>query len=58
VSRGAGPVAMTPEEARNAVELVNAITLSALHRKAVRLPLDGAEVDAMLAELRQRSAAA
>jgi hypothetical protein len=34
------------------------ITLSSLRRKAVRLPLDRAEVDAMLAELRQLAASA
>ena len=56
-ARGEGPVAVTPEEARNAVELVNAITLSSLRRTAIRLPLDRAEVDDMLAELRQRVAA-
>jgi UDP-N-acetyl-2-amino-2-deoxyglucuronate dehydrogenase len=55
-ARGEGAVAVTPEEARNAVELVNAITLSSLRRKAVRLPLDRDEVDAMLAELRSRAA--
>jgi UDP-N-acetyl-2-amino-2-deoxyglucuronate dehydrogenase len=55
-ARGEGAVAVTPEEARNAIELVNAITLSSLRRKAVRLPLDRDEVDAMLAELRSRAA--
>ncbi|MGH2352166.1 MAG: hypothetical protein ACRDJN_11205 [Chloroflexota bacterium] len=49
-------MAVTPEEARNAVELVNAITLSSLRRKAVRLPLDRDEVDEMLAELRAQAA--
>ncbi|MGH2367367.1 MAG: hypothetical protein ACRDI2_04135, partial [Chloroflexota bacterium] len=55
-ARGQGQVAVTPEEARNAVELVNAITLSSLRRKAVRLPLDRDEVDEMLAELRAQAA--
>ena len=41
-----------PEEGRNAVELVNAITLSSLRRRSVRLPLERDEVAAMLAELR------
>ena len=55
-ARGEGSVAIRPEEARNAVELVNGITLSNLRRKTVRLPLDRDEVDEMLAELRQRAA--
>jgi predicted dehydrogenase len=54
---GQGAVAVTPEEGRNAVELVNAITLSSLRRRSVRLPLDRDEVDAMLAELRAQRAA-
>ena len=49
---------MKPEEARNAIELVNGITLSSLRRKAVTLPLDRAEVDEMLAELRERATGA
>jgi predicted dehydrogenase len=52
-ARGEGEVAVTPEEGRNAVELVNAITLSSLRRRTVRLPLDRDEVDEMLAELRR-----
>jgi predicted dehydrogenase len=52
---GQGHVAVTPEEGRNAIELVNAITLSSLRRKAVRLPIDRDEVDEMLAELRARA---
>ncbi|HEX2184940.1 MAG TPA: Gfo/Idh/MocA family oxidoreductase [Chloroflexota bacterium] len=55
-ARGEGQVAVTPEEGRNAVELTNAITLSSLRRKAVRLPLDRDEVDEMLAELRTKAA--
>jgi predicted dehydrogenase len=55
-ARGEGSLAVTPEEGRNAIELVNAITLSSLRRKAVKLPVDRAEVDEMLAELRQRAA--
>jgi predicted dehydrogenase len=55
-ARGEGEVAVKPEEARNAVELVNAITLSSLRRKAVTLPLDRDEVDDMLQELRARAA--
>ena len=55
-ARGEGQVAVTPEEGRNAVELVNAITLSNLRRKAVQLPLDRAEVDEMMAELRAQAA--
>lgn len=54
-ARGEGQVAVTPEEARNAVELTNAITLSNLRRKTVELPLDRDEVDEMLAELRRRA---
>ena len=53
---GEGQVAITPQEARNAIELVNGITLSSLRRKAVSLPLDRDEVDEMLAELRTRTA--
>jgi predicted dehydrogenase len=56
-ARGEGAVAVTPQEGRNAVELVNAITLSSLRRRSVRLPLDRDEVDAMLAELRAQRAA-
>jgi UDP-N-acetyl-2-amino-2-deoxyglucuronate dehydrogenase len=52
---GEGQVAITPQEARNAIELVNGITLSSLRRKAVSLPLDRDEVDEMLAELRTRT---
>lgn len=55
-ARGLGPVAVTPEEGRNAVELVNAITLSNLRRKTVSLPLDRDEVDEMMVELRARAA--
>lgn len=55
-ARGEGEVAVTPEEARNAVELVNGIFLSSLHRKAVTLPLDRDEVDEMFSELRAASA--
>ncbi|HEX2325967.1 MAG TPA: Gfo/Idh/MocA family oxidoreductase [Chloroflexota bacterium] len=55
---GEGKVAITPQEARNAIELVNGITLSSLRRKAVSLPLDRDEVDEMLAELRTRAGAA
>ena len=55
-ARGAGAVAITPQEGRNAVELVNAITLSSLRRRSVRLPLDRDEVAAMLAELRAGAA--
>jgi predicted dehydrogenase len=51
-ARGEGEVAIKPEEARNAIELCNGITLSSLRRKAVTLPLDRDEVDEMLAELR------
>jgi UDP-N-acetyl-2-amino-2-deoxyglucuronate dehydrogenase len=54
-ARGEGEVAVKPEEARNAIELVNGITLSSLRRKAVALPLDRAEVDEMLSELRDRA---
>jgi predicted dehydrogenase len=54
-ARGEGEVAVTPEEGRNAIELVNAITLSSLRRRAVQLPLDRGEVDAMLAELRAQA---
>ncbi len=54
-ARGEGEVAVKPEEARNAIELVNGITLSSLRRKAVTLPQDRAEVDDMLAELRERA---
>ncbi|HEU5315519.1 MAG TPA: Gfo/Idh/MocA family oxidoreductase [Chloroflexota bacterium] len=52
-ARGEGSVAITPEEARNAIELMNGMTLSSLRRKAVKLPLDRDEVDDMFAELRQ-----
>ncbi|HEX2515026.1 MAG TPA: hypothetical protein VH257_10005, partial [Chloroflexota bacterium] len=55
---GEGNVAITPQEARNAIGLVNGITLSSLRRKAVSLPLDRDEVDEMLAELRTRAGAA
>ena len=54
-ARGEGTVAITPEEARNAIELMNGMTLSNLRRKAVTLPLDRDEVDAMLAELRENA---
>lgn len=56
-ARGEGQVAVTPEEARNAIELVNGITLSNLRRKAVTLPLNRDEVDDMLLELRLQAAA-
>ena len=54
LARAAAAGAPSPSlpEARNAVELVNAITLSSLRRRSVRLPLDRDEVDAMLVELR------
>jgi UDP-N-acetyl-2-amino-2-deoxyglucuronate dehydrogenase len=52
-ARGEGSVAITPEEARNAIELSNGITLSSLRRKAVSLPLDRNEVDEMFEELKQ-----
>jgi predicted dehydrogenase len=54
-ARGEGEVAVKPEEARNAIELCNGITLSSLRRKGVQFPLDRDEVDEMLAELRQRA---
>lgn len=54
-ARGQGEVAIKPEEARNAIELANGITLSNLRHKAVTLPLDRDEVDEMFTELRERA---
>ena len=54
-ARAEGEVAIKPEDARNAIELMNGMTLSSLRRKAVRFPLDRDEVDEMLAELRERA---
>ncbi len=45
------------EEALWSLELANAIVLSAKRQKSVTLPLDGAEYDALLAELRSTSKA-
>ena len=56
-ARGEGEVAVTPEDARNAIELMNGMTLSSLRRKAVRLPLDRDEVDEMYAELKRKAKA-
>jgi UDP-N-acetyl-2-amino-2-deoxyglucuronate dehydrogenase len=53
---GQGRLAITPAEARNAIELVNGITLSSLRRRSVKLPLDRDEVDEMLVELRAMAA--
>lgn len=47
---GGTPVVSGPDAARS-VTLANAILLSGLHRRIVELPIDAAEVDALLKEL-------
>jgi predicted dehydrogenase len=53
--RHGGQPLCPPEEARHALELVNAITLSALKHRPVRLPLDPTEYSALLREVRARA---
>lgn len=52
--RGERGVAVPPAEASTALELVNALFLSAARREPVTLPVDAAEYDALLGELERR----
>jgi UDP-N-acetyl-2-amino-2-deoxyglucuronate dehydrogenase len=54
--RAGGRPLCPPEEARQALELVNAITLSAARHRPVKLPLDATEYSAFLKEIRARAA--
>jgi predicted dehydrogenase len=50
--RDGGEPIVNGEEGRRALELINAIVLSALRRKVVSLPIDRGEYDALMEELR------
>lgn len=50
------PLACPGEEGLNTVEVVNALILSSKRQKSVTIPVDRAEYDALLAELRAQSA--